>query len=109
MRTPLGVTLRDVSRAMAEFVAQKGWYGDQSARPQTPRNLATSMAIEAGELLECFQWSELAPLDRVADELADVMLYAIQLANVLELDIEEAIVAKLERNRHREWDQLTAS
>lgn len=101
-----GLTFDDVREAMAEFVAQKGWNEERSTRPQTPRNLAMSMAIELGELLECFQWSDKAPIDRVQDELADVMLYAVQLANVLGVDLEHAIVSKLERNRHREWDHV---
>jgi NTP pyrophosphatase (non-canonical NTP hydrolase) len=63
-----------------------------------------SLAIEIGELLECFQWSESATLERVEDELADVMLYAIQLANVLDVDIEVAVLRKLDRNRQRQWD-----
>ncbi len=98
------LTLGELSQAMAEFVEQKGWYGEKSTRPQTPRNLAMSLAIELGELLECFQWSDRAPIDRVEDELADVMLYAVQLANVLEVDLESAILTKLSRNRDRQWD-----
>lgn len=98
-----GVTLSQVSQAMTEFVETKGWYRSDSARPQTPRNLAMSLAIEIGELLECFQWSESAALDQVEDELADVMLYAVQLANVLRVDLEKAVLRKLEKNRHRQW------
>lgn len=98
------VTLGQVSEAMAAFVENNGWYRSDSARPQTPRNLAMSLAIEAGELLECFQWSESAAIEEVEDELADVVLYAIQLANVVGVDIEQAVLRKLERNRHRRWD-----
>lgn len=103
-----GVTFAEVSSAMADFVATNGWDRSDSTRPQTPRNLAMSLAIELGELLECFQWSESAPIDRVEDELADVMLYAIQLANVVGVDIETAVLGKLERNRHRTWDRERA-
>ncbi len=99
-----GLTLGQVSREMAAFVETKGWHREDSARPQTPRNLAMSLAIEIGELLECFQWSDSASVDEVEDELADVMLYAIQLANVLDVDIETVVLRKLDRNRHREWD-----
>lgn len=99
-----GITLGEVSEAMSRFVETKGWYGPGSLRPQTPRNLAMSLAIEAGEVLECFQWSESAQVDRVKDELADVILYAVQLANVVGVDIERGLAEKLERNHRRQWD-----
>ena len=63
----------------------------------SPENLAKSVAIEAGELLECFQWDADADLDEVADELADVLTYALLLADRLDLDPEQIIRAKLER------------
>jgi NTP pyrophosphatase (non-canonical NTP hydrolase) len=92
---------------MASFVQTKGWYRTDSARPQTPRNLVMSMAIEVAELLECFQWSETAASERVEDELADVVLYAVQLANVAGVDLEAAVTAKLERNYGRTWDAVS--
>jgi NTP pyrophosphatase (non-canonical NTP hydrolase) len=61
----------------------------------TPENLAKSVAIEAGELLECFQWSPEADRARVAEELADVLTYCILLADRLGLDLDEIVTAKL--------------
>ena len=64
----------------------------------SPSNLAKSIAIEAGELLECFQWYDDYDKDKVLDELADVMNYCIQLALKLDVDIEEVILDKIEKN-----------
>ena len=65
----------------------------------TPANLAKSIAIEAGELLECFQWSE-TEYDRehVKEELADVMVYCRNLLDELGLDEDEIINAKMDKN-----------
>lgn len=94
-------TLGDVQQAMDAFVRARGWYDEGSAKPQTPRNLAASMALEAGEALEHFQWSETCDPVAVGDELADVVLYAAQLANVLGVDLAEAVRGKLDRNERR--------
>ena len=65
----------------------------------TPANLAKSIAIEAGELLECFQWSE-TEYDRehVKEELADVMVYCRNLLDELGLDEDEIVNAKIDKN-----------
>ena len=89
---------------MHAFVAAKGWYAPDSPRPQTPRNLAASLAIEAAEALELYQWNETADKDALAGELADVALYLLQLASVAGIDLEEAILSKLEVNYGREWE-----
>lgn len=67
----------------------------------TPENLAKSVAIESGELLECFQWNADAERDRVADELADVLTYALLLADRLGLDPEQIVLDKLERTNRK--------
>ena len=89
---------------MHAFVADKGWYAPESPKQQTARNLATSLVLEAAEVLEHFQWRE-EPRDReaLAGELADVALYLLQLASVSEIDLEEAILTKLAENEEREW------
>jgi NTP pyrophosphatase (non-canonical NTP hydrolase) len=88
---------------MHAFVRAKGWYAPDSARPQTPRNLAASLAIEAAEVLEHYQWGEAAAPAALAGELADVALYLLQLASVTGIDLEQAIVDKLQVNYGREW------
>lgn len=82
----------------------KGWNAPGSAKPQTPRNLAASLSIEAAEVLEHLQWQD-TPADRAAfgGELADVALYLLQLASVCGVDLQAAILAKLEENHKREW------
>jgi len=82
-----------------------GWYDQHSPRPQTMRNLAISLSLEASELLEHFQWDEeLKDPVSLSDELADVMLYLLQLASIAGIDLEQAVLAKLEKNYHRNWD-----
>ena len=67
----------------------------------TPSNLAKSISIEANELLECYQWSEDANIDSVKEELADVMNYCLQLAQVLNVDIIDIIHAKMDKNEKK--------
>jgi len=91
---------------MNTFVTSRGWYDQNSQLPQTPRNLAISLALEATEILEHFQWREtVKDKEELASELADVALYLLQLASVSEIDLEKAILDKLEINKTREWDQ----
>lgn len=97
--------INELSRKMNEFVSTKGWYRADSPRPQTPKNLAISLNIESAEVLELFQWREKAPDPQLlANELADVTLYLLQLASVSEIDLEEAVLAKLKENYDRNWD-----
>jgi NTP pyrophosphatase (non-canonical NTP hydrolase) len=96
--------LSQLTKKMHHFVEGKGWYGPESPRPQTGRNLAISLLIEAAEVLEHFQWGEaLTNKDALASELADVALYLLQLASVNDIDLERAILKKLEENVDREW------
>jgi NTP pyrophosphatase (non-canonical NTP hydrolase) len=98
--------IQGLTKAMNQFVAAKGWYDPNSKRPQTPRNISISLALEASEVLEHFQWSETtADPEELSGELADVALYLLQLSSVLEIDLEQAILAKLEKNYGRTWDQ----
>ena len=97
--------LRELTDRMHAFVRSKGWYAADSRRPQTPRNLAISLSLEANEVLEHFQWRDGAPdQDELASELADVALYLLQLASVSEIDLEQAILDKLKINASRDWD-----
>ena len=96
-------SLHDLTNAMHTFVSAKGWYAPDSPRPQTPRNLAASLAIESAEVLELYQWRETANPQALAGELADVALYLLQLASVTGVDLEQAILEKLKVNYEREW------
>jgi NTP pyrophosphatase (non-canonical NTP hydrolase) len=96
--------LKELTQAMHQFVAAKGWYQTDSPRPQTPRNLAISLNLEASEVLEHFQWGEqTGDRPELASELADVALYLLQLASVSGIDLERAILDKLDRNYQRQW------
>jgi NTP pyrophosphatase (non-canonical NTP hydrolase) len=97
--------LHDLTEAMNRFVSAKGWYAPDSLRPQTQRNLAISLNLEASEVLEHFQWREKSTDQaELASELADVALYLLQLASISGIDLEQAILHKLEVNYQRSWD-----
>jgi NTP pyrophosphatase (non-canonical NTP hydrolase) len=103
------LTLAELTEAMHAFVHDKGWYESESQRPQTLRNLAISLSLEAAEVLEHFQWRDAAPgeVDReaLASELADVALYLLQIASISGIDLEQAILDKLRLNYGRTWDK----
>jgi NTP pyrophosphatase (non-canonical NTP hydrolase) len=110
------LTIAQLQAAMDEFVGSRGWYGPKSEKPQEPRNLAASISLEANEVLEWFQWSNRVEPDEVGAELADVVLYCVQLANVLGLDLGDALSRKLELNNSRfpvaedhQWQRRLAS
>jgi len=98
---PMTDTLSHLSRQLDQFARDREWQPFHS-----PKNLASALIVEAGELLEHFQWMTeaqsraLAPeaLDAVGAEMADVLLYLIQLANVLGVDLIAAAQAKLKVN-----------
>ncbi len=95
--------IKQLEEEMHRFVMAKGWYAPDSPKPQTPRNLAVSLAIEAAEVLEHFQWGEASDSRELAGELADVALYLLQLARLSGIDLEQAILDKLAINYGRQW------
>ena len=96
--------LRDLRDELRAFAAARDW--DQF---HSPRNLATALAVEAAELLEPFQWlteeqSRALPPDAraaVEEELADVLLYLIRLADKLDVDLAAAARAKITKNAEK--------
>jgi dCTP diphosphatase len=90
------VTDTSLLDTLRSFMAARDWQ-----QFHAPENLAKSIAIEAGELLECFQWSPDADQDEVADELADVLTYALLLADQLGMDPEQIVREKLERTAQK--------
>ncbi|WP_435984175.1 nucleotide pyrophosphohydrolase [Terrabacter sp. LjRoot27] len=76
----------EVLAELREFVADRDW-----GQFHTPDNLAKSISIEAGELLECFQWESVADTSRVVEELADVLTYCYLLADVLGVDPDDIV------------------
>ncbi|GAA1694510.1 nucleotide pyrophosphohydrolase [Microbacterium sediminicola] len=100
-------------RRLRTFVAEREW-----AQFHSPENLAKSIAIEAGELLECFQWSgDDADDEHVREELADVLTYCLLLADKIGADPIQLVLDKLElttqkypveksRGRSEKYDRL---
>ncbi len=67
----------------------------------TPSNLAKSISIEANELLECYQWNDNADINDVKEELADVMNYCFQMAQILNVDIIDIINEKMDKTEKK--------
>jgi dCTP diphosphatase len=81
---------------IAAFVAERDW-----AQFHTPENLAKSIVIEAGELLECFQWNTDADDVHVKEELADVLTYCLMLADRMGVDPDQIVLEKLVKTREK--------
>ena len=94
------VTLAELRARVRAFVTERDWEQFHS-----PKNLSMSIAIEAAELMEEFQWltepqsrdvlSDEERRRRIGHELADVMIYCLSLANAMDLDLSEAVCQKL--------------
>ncbi|MFQ5616525.1 MAG: nucleotide pyrophosphohydrolase [Anaerolineales bacterium] len=99
-------TISRLRTKVAQFIAARNW-----ERYHTPKNLATSIAIEVAELQEHFQWltteesqeylRDSANHAAVADELADVLIYCLSFADAAEIDVSEAVLRKMDRNEKR--------
>ena len=88
---------KETIERIRKFTEDRDW--DQF---QTPANLAKSISIEANELLECFQWSDTDyDLEHVKEELADVMVYCVDMLDKLKLDADEIINAKMDKNEKK--------
>ena len=85
--------MKKAIEAIRKFNEERDW--DQF---HSPANLAKSISIEAGELLECFQWGGQYDKEAVCEELADVVNYCLVMADKLDVDLEEILLAKLEKN-----------
>lgn len=82
--------MEDVIQKIRKFNADRDW--DQF---HSPENLAKSIAIESGELLECFQWNNEFDKAAVESELADVVTYCLLLADKLQVDVNQIVMDKL--------------
>ncbi len=99
-------TVGSLREAVAAFVDAREWQPFHS-----PKNLSMSIAIEAAELMEHFQWltteeardavQEPGEQAAVADELADIVIYCLSLSNALDMEVSGAVLEKLETNEHR--------
>lgn len=99
-------TVEELRSWMRNFVRERNWEQFHS-----PKNLSMSLAIEAAELMEHFQWIDIAESRKVADdpkklkevgeEIADVLSYTLALANSLGIDLTETLRQKMVRNREK--------
>jgi NTP pyrophosphatase (non-canonical NTP hydrolase) len=90
--------MKELTEEILKFNSDRGWGGNHDAR-----SLAISVSLEASELLEHFQWvsaEEAIEKDKqaIVDEAADVFIYLLQLANVLNIDLKEAAQQKMNKN-----------
>lgn len=88
--------MEELMRIIKIFNEEREW--DQF---HSPENLAKSISIEAGELLECFQWNNNYDKEEVSEELADVFTYCIMMADKLGVDPKEIILKKLDKTRKK--------
>ena len=96
--------IKELKDRIKHFVDERNW-----SKYHHPKELAISVVIEAAELLEIFQWDEKKDIqhikndqkvmNKIKEEIADVMMYILSLSNQLDFDLTEAILTKLEKNR----------
>lgn len=87
------IHMDEVKKELIKFQKERDW-----KKFHTPENLAKSISIEAAELLEHFQWGKEYDIDEVADELADVLIYSMYMADSLNLNIKKIILNKMKKN-----------
>lgn len=81
----------ELTKKIKEFAEERDWL-----QFNTPENLAKSISIEAGELLECFQWNSNYNIDELKYEIADVMNYCILLCSQIGVDPKQIILEKMD-------------
>lgn len=95
-------TVEQLKALVEEFVSQRNWHHFHNAK-----NLSMALSIEAAELMEHFQWLTTEQVEartaydpqQVAEELADVISYALAMANTLKIDVASALEQKMVKNR----------
>ena len=87
------IIMDDIKKELLMFQKERDW-----KKFHTPENLAKSISIEAAELLEHFQWQKEDDENEVADELADVLIYCLYMADAMDFDVKEIILNKMEKN-----------
>lgn len=85
--------MEELTKEITKFNEERDW-----DKFHSPENLAKSISIEAGELLECFQWNSKYDLDDVKEELADVINYCLLMADKLDIDPKQIVLDKLEKS-----------
>ncbi len=88
--------MEELMKEIEQFNKERDWNQFHSLE-----NLAKSISIEAGELLECFQWNNNYDKDKVCEELADIFTYCIMMADKLGVDPQKIIFKKLDKTRKK--------
>jgi dCTP diphosphatase len=96
-------TLRE---AVKSFISERSW-----EKYHNPKDIAESICVEAAELLRLFQWitpkesedfkKDKAKIQRIKEELSDVIIYCLSMANAIDVDLSDAILEKLEQNKSK--------
>ena len=96
----------ELKKRIQKFVDDRDW-----TKYHNPKDLAISIAIEASELMELFQWvkedelkkilDDPSKLTRLEEELADIMIYCLSLANVINMDVTQAVTKKVSKNEEK--------
>ena len=93
--------LDKIKQIVREFSSERNW-----DKYHTPKNLSMALSVEASELVEIFQWLtqeeskniDSKDIQSVKDEVADILIYLIRIADKLDIDLEEAILEKIKKN-----------
>ena len=96
--------LDKIKNIIREFAKQRDW-----DKFHTPKNLSMALSVEASELVEIFQWlsqEESKDIDsneiqNVKDEVADILIYLIRIADKLNIDLEKAVLEKIDKNNEK--------
>jgi len=93
--------MKEIIEMLEKFIDERDW-----KRFHTPKNLSISIAIEAAELMEHFQWdnpnfNEIGEKEEITDEIADIMIYCIMFLNYMGKDITKAIIDKIHKNSRK--------
>ena len=93
--------LEKIKKIIREFASERNW-----DKYHTPKNLSMALSVEASELVEIFQWLtqeeskniDSKDIESVKDEVADILIYLVRIADKLDIDLEEAILEKIKKN-----------
>ncbi len=96
-------TIIDLKNRVRDFVDERDW-----SKYHNPKDVAISIAIEAAELIEHFQWTDETEIERISkdptrmaeieQELADIVIYCLSFANAANIDVAQAVINKIEKN-----------
>lgn len=99
-------TFNEIKQLLKKFDDERDWH-----QYHHPKELAISISLESAELLEHFQWEDKKPIDDIksnakqmsslTEELADIIIYALNFANQLDIDVSDVVKSKLEKNAEK--------